>query len=225
MLLVGFVLAVVVAASLIDFAFSLGGILVAAALFVAVGLAATSWLRADQIVLSMSKAQAADEDTYARYHNLVEGLCVAAGLPKPALYVIRDAAPNAFAIGRKPDHASVVVTTGLLDKLSRVELEGVLAHELSHIRNNDIALTTLAVPLLGLFGGRLVQLAVGDKESTADVTGVRLTRYPPGLVSALEKLKADRTALRSVSRAMSHLWIKSPVHLPLEQRIKALKDL
>ena len=74
-------------------------------------------------------------DDEPRYHNLVEGLCVSAGLPKPELYVIDDDAPNSFATGRNPDHAAIVVTTGLLEKLSRMELEGVLAHELAHIRS------------------------------------------------------------------------------------------
>src|SRR3990170_4973231 len=98
----------------------------------------------------MSHARPADPVEHARLHNLVEGLCIAGGLPKPRLYVVDDDAPNAFATGRDPRHAAVAVTTGLLAKLNRVELEGVLAHELSHIKNYDILVSTLAVTLVGV---------------------------------------------------------------------------
>src|SRR5687767_15327371 len=98
----------------------------------------------------MSRARLADPVEHARLHNIVEGLCIAAGLPKPRVYVIDDAAPNAFATGRDPRHAAIAVTTGLLAKLDRVELEGVLAHELSHIKNYDILVSTLAVTLVGV---------------------------------------------------------------------------
>ena len=97
----------------------------------------------------MSHAVPADPVQYARYHNLVEGLCIASGLPKPRLYIVDDAAPNAFSTGRNPKHAAVAVTTGLLEKMNRVELEGVLAHELSHIRNYDVLVMTLAVTMVG----------------------------------------------------------------------------
>ncbi|MFZ9443888.1 MAG: M48 family metalloprotease, partial [Ilumatobacteraceae bacterium] len=97
----------------------------------------------------MSRAQPADPAVYQRLHNHVEGLCIASGLPKPAVYIIEDPAPNAFATGRNPQHAAIAVTTGLLDKMNRVELEGVVAHELSHIRNYDILVSTIAVVLVG----------------------------------------------------------------------------
>jgi heat shock protein HtpX len=165
----------------------------------------------------------------------VEGLCIAAGLPKPELYVIDDLAPNAFATGRNPDHAALVVTRGLLDKLNRVELEGVLAHELSHIRRGDILVTTLAVTLLGLvllplpaLSSQLIGLTVSRRrESEADLSGVRLTRYPPGLIAALEKLRIDETVVRSGSRATAPLWLESPRDHrdSIEDRISALRDL
>ena len=98
----------------------------------------------------MSRAKPADPTTYARLHNLVEGLCIASGLPKPRVYVIEDEAPNAFATGRDPKHAAIAVTTGLLQKMNRVELEGVIAHELSHIKNYDILVSTLAVTMVGV---------------------------------------------------------------------------
>src|SRR5690554_7395362 len=98
----------------------------------------------------MSRARPADPQTYARLHNLVEGLCIASGVPKPRIYVIDDPSPNAFATGRNPKNAAVAFTTGLLEKMNRVELEGVVAHELSHIKNYDILVSTLAVTMVGV---------------------------------------------------------------------------
>ena len=116
--------------------FGLWGVL--AAVVLAVAGSGVSYWKSDAIALAMSHAQPADPTAYARLHNLVEGLCIASGLPKPRLYVIEDDAPNAFATGRDPKHAAVAVTTGLLAKMNRVELEAVLAHELSHVKNYDI---------------------------------------------------------------------------------------
>jgi heat shock protein HtpX len=186
----------------------------------------------------LSHARPASVDDEPRYHNLVEGLCVSAGLAKPELYLIDDDAPNSFATGRNPDHAAIVVTTGLLQKLSRMELEGVLAHELSHIRSNDTLVTSLGTALVGLplmFAGplaaRLLATFVGrGRERDADIGAARLTRYPPGLAAALEKLRRDGPAALSGSRAMAHLWISSPLDVGdgavrLEARIAALRDM
>jgi len=254
------------------------------------GSALFAYWKSDAVALRMSRARPADPVEYARLHNLIEGLCIAAGLPKPRVYVIDDAAPNAFATGRDPRHAAIAVTTGLLEKMNRVELEGVLAHELSHVKNYDILVSTLAVTMVGVIvllsdwtlrflwwgGGRrrgnrdsggggpaaalaivgfvllllspliaqLMQFAVSRRrEALADVSGVALTRYPPGLISALEKLREDTTVVHSSSRATAHLWIESPLardpsegrlsrlnrlfdtHPPLEERIAALKEL
>jgi heat shock protein HtpX len=260
------------------------------AVFVAGAGSAVAYWKSDAIALAMSHARPADPTTYARLHNLVEGLCIAAGLPKPRIYVIDDDAPNAFATGRDPRHAAVAVTTGLMDKLTRIELEGVLAHELSHIKNYDILVSTLAVTLVGVvavltdfslrfmwWGGprhrddtrsggggpaaafavvgfillllaplvaKVMQATISRRrEALADVSGVALTRYPPGLISALEKLRDDTTVVHSSSRATAHLWVESPLartpeegrlsrlnrlfdtHPPLEERIQALKEL
>ena len=259
------------------------------ALVIAVAMSFASYWKSDAVALAMSRARPADPTEYARLHNIVEGLCIAAGLPKPRIYIVDDAAPNAFATGRDPKHAAIAVTTGLLDKMNRVELEGVLAHELSHIKNYDILVSTLAVTMVGFIalasdigirflwwgGGRsrdddrdgggagallaifgflllilapliaqLMQFAVSRRrESLADMSGVELTRYPPGLISALEKLRDDQTVVHAHSRATAHLWIEQPMptspeegrlsrlnrlfdtHPPLEERIAALREL
>jgi heat shock protein HtpX len=247
-----------------------------------------AYFKSDTIALRVSHAVPADETEYRRYHNLVEGLCIAAGLPKPRLYVIDDPAPNAFATGRDPKHAALAVTTGLLERMNRVELEGVLAHELSHVKNYDILVTTVAVTAVGTItllselglrfmfwgGGRDRRdrgrdnplgavLALGalallifapiaatlmrfslsrNREYLADASGVLLTRYPPGLVSALEKLRSDDSVVHHGTRATAQLWIESPLdrepggyrasfnrrfdtHPPLEDRIKRLQEM
>lgn len=109
-----------------------------------------SFYHSDQIVLSMSHARPATKAEYPFLINALEGLTLAAGLPAvPKAYVIDDSAPNAFATGRDPQHAAVAVTTGLLEKLNRYQLEGVLAHELSHVANRDILLSTIAAVMVG----------------------------------------------------------------------------
>ena len=251
-------------------------------------MAAVSYWKADAIALRVSRAVPADPDEYRRLHNLVEGLCIASGLPKPRVYIVVDPAPNAFATGRDPKHAAIAVTTGLLEKMNRVELEGVLAHELSHVRNYDILVSTLVVTLVGSIailtdlgirmmwwnGGRvrregdrndsgnplalvgfallifapilakLMQAAVSRKRETlADVSACQMTRYPPGLISALEKLRDDSTVTHSSTTATAHLWIEQPMsgvadrgrlgrlhqmfdtHPPLEERIELLREL
>lgn len=199
---------------------------------VAVSVSLTLFLasRAEAMALAKVGAIPADAVTYPRFHNIVEGLCAAAGVPKPALYVVDDAAPNACSVGRDPRRASLVATTGLLEKLNRIELEGVVAHELSHIKSYDIVVSTLAVAFIGSFAPTLVPKVVGaPREALADVTGVSLTRYPPGLISALETLRDDGGSLQSPSRAVAHLWIEPPTafpsYPPLEERIQALREL
>ncbi len=283
-----FVVVVFGIAWLITYLARFGAMGVVIAAVVAIGSAVGSYYNSDKIALAMSRAHPADETEYRRLHNLVEGLCIGAGMPKPRLYVIDDPAPNAFATGRNPKHAAVAVTTGLLDTMNRVELEGVLAHELSHIRNYDILIMTLAVTMVGMialmsdlflrftfWGGmrndrsdnnndnplgivlvvfgfiaiifapivaQLMQLAISrQREYLADVSGVMITRYPPGLISALEKLKDDHTVVHTASKATAHLWIEDPLdgdqkkarkfdnlfmtHPPLDDRIARLQEL
>jgi heat shock protein HtpX len=108
-----------------------------------------SYWWSDKIVLSMSGAKEVTHENALELYHLVENLCITAGLPAPKIYIIQDSAPNAFATGRDPAHGVICVTTGLLDKLEKIELEGVLAHELSHIGNRDILLSTVVVVLVG----------------------------------------------------------------------------
>ena len=109
-----------------------------------------SYYYSDKIVLGISGARRANPQEDKLFTQVVENLCIGAGIPKPKLYVIEDSAPNAFATGRDPDHAVICVTTGLLSKLDRTELEGVLAHEISHIRNYDIRLMSVVSVMVGL---------------------------------------------------------------------------
>jgi heat shock protein HtpX len=264
--------------------FGVAGVVIAAV--VAIGSAAFSYYNSDKVALAMSRAKPAPEEEYRRLHNLVEGLCIGAGIPKPRLYVVEDESPNAFSTGRNPNHSAVAVTTGLLEKMNRVELEGVLAHELSHIRNYDILVSTLAVTMVGMvalmsdlflrftfWGGmndredsndsplgivlvifgfiailfapliaQLMQLAISrQREYLADASGVQITRYPPGLISALEKLKDDHTHIHTASKATAHMWIEGPLdedekktrkfdnlfmtHPPLDDRIARLEEM
>lgn len=287
-LVVGFIIVVALVGAAVGFLIGNGPVFTIIALVISGGIAFGSYWKADAIALRVSRAQPADPQQYQRLHNLVEGLCIAAGLPKPGVYIVDDPAPNAFATGRNPDHAAIAVTTGLLDMLNRVELEGVVAHELSHIRNYDILVSTLAVTMVGSValmsdlairmmwwnGGRVsrrgdhndtnnplafigfallivaplvakaMQATVSrSRETLADVSACQLTRYPPGLISALEKLQEDTTVTHSASTATAHLWIEQPMsgvgdagklegvhkmfdtHPPLEERIALLREL
>ncbi len=108
-----------------------------------------SYWYSDKIVLAISKARPVDRDIEPYLVNTIEGLAIAAGMPVPKAYVIDDPAPNAFATGRNPENAAIAVTTGLVQLMNRQELEGVIAHELAHIKNYDTLLQTLAAVLAG----------------------------------------------------------------------------
>ncbi len=287
-LVVGFVLVVVLVGAAIGVVVGNGIAFTLGALVFSGVMAFASYWKADKVALAVSRAKPASPVEYQRLHNLVEGLCISAGLPKPGVYVIDDPAPNAFATGRNPEHAAIAVTTGLLEKMNRVELEGVVAHELGHIKNYDILVSTLAVTMVGAIalladgairlmwwnGGRVnrsgdqsngnnplafvgfallilapiiakcMQAAISRRRETlADVTACQLTRYPPGLISALEKLQQDTTVTHSASTATAHLWIEQPMsgvgdrgklggihkmfdtHPPLDERIALLREL
>jgi heat shock protein HtpX len=109
----------------------------------------SSYWWSDKIVLAMSSAKPVTHESGREIYHLVENLCITAGLPVPKIYIIEDTAPNAFATGRDPEHAVICLTTGIIQKLEKTELEGVIAHELSHIGNRDILLSTVVVVLVG----------------------------------------------------------------------------
>lgn len=233
----------------------------------------------DKTVLKMTNAREVTSNEAPKLHRIVENLSITAGLPKPKIFIVEDDAPNAFATGRNKDHAVVAVTTGLLKILDKNELEGVLAHELSHIGNNDMLVSTVAVVLVGvvtmasdmllrgsMFGGKtqkkgnaiiliiglilavlmpligsLLRMAISRKrELLADATGAMLTRYPEGLASALEKIHAHGSKMKTANHATAHLFIANPfgikrmttyvnrlfmTHPPAELRTKLLREM
>ena len=125
-----------------------GGLVIA--LIISIGMTSVSWFAGDKIVLATSGAvQITDRNQNPSLWNLVENLCITAGLPIPKIYVIDDPSPNAFATGRDPQHASIAVTTGLVQMMENEELEGVIAHELSHVKNLDCRYMLLVAVLVG----------------------------------------------------------------------------
>lgn len=135
-----------------DALFGLGYMGLFLAFFITIIWSLVSYFSGDKVVLAISGAKPANKKEHAYLVNTVEGLSIAAGLPMPNVYVMQDNAINAFATGRDPKHSSVAVTTGALEKLNREELEGVLAHELSHIKNFDIRTMLFAAVLVGIVG-------------------------------------------------------------------------
>jgi len=246
------------------------------------GVSATaSYFAGDKLVLAQSQARELASGEESQLRNIVETLSIGLGIPPPRIYLIDDTAPNAFATGRDPKHASIAVTRGLLDKLDRTELEGVIAHELSHVGNHDIRVMLLVTVLVGTIallsdwmlrsfawggGGRrgrdrggggiivivalalailtpivatLIQLAVSrQREYLADASGALLTRYPPGLASALRKIAADKEALEVANKATASLYFANPLkdapraldglfdtHPPIAERIRRLEAM
>ncbi|MFH1521562.1 MAG: M48 family metalloprotease [archaeon] len=108
------------------------------------------YYKSADLAIASVNAKKATGTEYRQYHNIVEGLCLASGLPKPKLYIMKNQQINAFASGRDPQHAVICITTGMLDKLTKQEIEGVLAHELSHVANYDIRFMTLTAVLVGM---------------------------------------------------------------------------
>lgn len=239
-----------------------------------------SYYRSDSIALRISGAREVGDGEYPRYRHTVEGLAIAAGVPKPRAYIIDSPAPNAFATGRNPEHSAIAVTTGLLEMLNDQELEGVVAHEMSHIKNYDILIMCLTAVLVGTLillsdillrtfwfgdddsgGGawimlvaivlailspiiaQLIKLSIGRKrEFLADANGALLTRYPPGLASALWKLQQDPRQFKRANKGTAHMFIVQPLktekgarggwfnrlfdtHPPIEERINRLNQM
>jgi len=284
-LFVGFFIVVIAIGWAFSYIYKSPDILFIAVIF-SVAMSLISYWQSDKIVLSMVRAIPVTKKQEPELYRIVENLAITAGLPIPKIYIVPEAAPNAFATGRDPQHAVVAVTSGLLQKLNKMELEGVIAHELSHIGNRDMLVSTVAVILVGFIslaadwflrsifwrglGGRdrndsgqagaimmfvgivlsilapiaasLMQLAISRKrEFLADASGALLTRYPEGLASALEKISADGTPMRTANNTTAHLWLESPfkgkekkmsfltklfmTHPPVEERLKALRNM
>lgn len=129
---------------------SFGPVAVPLAIILTLFLTWASYFYSDKLVLGISRAHPADKNQVPYLVNITEAVAMGAGVPVPRLYIIEDSAPNAFATGRNPKNSVICVTRGLLDKLDREELEGVIAHEMSHIRNYDILLATVAVTMVGI---------------------------------------------------------------------------
>ena len=170
---------------------------VAALVVMAGGLALWLWNLAPDAVVRAVGASPSDEWEHPRLHNLVDGLCATMGLPRPTICVVESAVPNAMAVGRDPDSAKLVVTSGLDESLTLVELEGVLAHELVHIKRHDTVVAALAVvaavPLALIRGNdvgaeRVHRLIGRGREFSADQRAAVVVRYPPGIGSALETM-------------------------------------
>jgi Zn-dependent protease with chaperone function len=191
-LIVGAIVGVVLAAVGLPF-------FIAAAAFVVVaaGVLLVLWQRAPGAVLRATGARPSQEADRPRLHNLVDGLCATMGLPQPAIYVVDSPVPNALSIGRDPRSAALVVTSALERSLTLVELEGVLAHELVHVKRHDTVLATVAVSVLAPCSLVLglpsatdhVHSVVGrGREFDADQRAAGVVRYPPGIGSALEAM-------------------------------------
>ncbi len=253
------------------------------AMFAAAIMTLFAYNQGGQAILSLSGAKKIIKADNPHLFNTVEGLSLAAGLPMPKIYLINSAAPNAFATGRDPAHAAVAVTSGLLEKLDRLELEGVIAHEMAHVGNQDIRIALLITALVGSVvllaeGARnlfrfgfnldnddrgssaaqligmvislilalispllalLLQAAISrQREFLADAEGARLTRYPEGLASALEKISRDTTPLFTANKATAHLFVINPLldhggkinalfntHPPAAERIRRLRAM
>ncbi len=261
-------------------------------LFIAFGawilMSMISYYRGDSIILKMSKAQKVSYNVHPQLFNIVEEMKLAANLPvMPDIYIIPEEAPNAFAVGKKPENCAIAVTAGLLERLNRDELQGVIAHEMSHILNRDVLFMTFSGVLLGSIvflshvflrsmwfsrggsrfrsksskgGGqlqlilivaavimailapllaRLLYFAISRKrEYLADASAVRLTRYPEGLASALEKISNNHSEMLTANKATAALYIANPLkpkgmklsdltstHPPMNERIQILRNI
>ncbi|MBI2632077.1 M48 family metallopeptidase [Candidatus Pacearchaeota archaeon] len=239
-----------------------------------------SYYNSDKIAIASVGAKPATLENYRMLHHAVENMSLASGLPKPRVYIMESEQINAFASGRDPQHAVICVTSGSLKKLNKQELEGVIAHEMSHIANFDIRFMTLTAVLVGMisiaaeiflrslwFSGnnkgdgrakailiilgivfailapivaQIVSLAISRKrEFTADATGVKFTRYPPGLASALKKIKLDHITeqdKKHYAKALAPLFISNPfnakkfseifsTHPNVDERIRRLEAM
>ena len=252
-------------------------------------LTLVSFSSGDTVLLAASNAKRVTQEVHPQLFNVVEEMTIAANLPKmPKIYIINEEAPNAFATGRSPERASVAVTAGLLARLNRDELQGVIAHEISHIIHRDILFVTLAGVMLGsivlisqvflrgmfyssMMGGSrrrysskssgggqgqiviiIIALVVAilapifaqilyfalsrKREYLADAGAVRLTRYPEGLASALDKISSNASEMKAANKVTAPMYISNPLrakkgaslfstHPPIDERVKILRHM
>ncbi len=172
------------------------------------------WRLAPGFALRRIGAVPADEDDDPRFFNVTEGLCATFGLSMPTLHIVNDAVPNACALGRDARRADLVVTSGLLRSLHLVEIEGVLAHELAHVKRGDNGVSCVGITLAALFGGeKTLRRCVGEnREYRADVVGTSIVRYPSGLLDGLRVMMqspppTEGSLFASPSRFGSTRWI------------------
>ena len=256
------------------------GIIVALAVWFIMSLVAVT--AGSSIMLAASNAKEVTADVHPQLFNVVDEMRIAAGMNKmPKVYIINTDAPNAFATGMSPDKAAVAVTAGLLAKLNRDELQGVMAHEMSHVINRDVRFMTIAGVMLGaiviiseiflrslLFGrvgggkksgqaqiiimvialvfailapilAQLLYFSISRKrEYLADASAVRLTRYPEGLASALEKISGSSVDMPMANKVTAPMYICNPLkkkgmkmsdlsstHPPISERIRILREM
>ena len=165
----------------------------------------TYW-NSDKMVLAQYKAHQVDEHSAPALYGIVKRLAERAKLPMPKVYIIDDQVPNAFATGRNPEHAAVAVTTALMNYLSPKEIEGVLGHELTHVRNRDILISTVAASLAGVI------TTVSRFAYKADEGGGELCGNPNYLADALEKISqySTRRTMQNATEATAHMFIMCP---------------
>jgi len=185
------------------------------------------WWAAEPLARQALGGRPADEREHARLLNLVEGLSATIGTSFPAVRVRDEAGLNAAVCGRRRRKATLVVTDGLLAQLNRMELEAVVAQELTRVRCHDMLPATVRVATLGMWSGLL---SPPEPVTAMDRAAVSFTRYPPGLVAALEKIEAKGSEVKGASRLQAHLWFAPPGGgaepvTSIKERIEALREL
>ncbi len=235
-----------------------------------------SYYFGSRMALAVNRAKKITKKDNPTLWQTVENLSISDGLPMPAVYIMQDSAPNAFATGRDQNHSAVCVTTGLLEIMNKNELEGVISHELSHIKNYDMRVNMIAFALTAVislladiiiqivwFGGderdsannqifmfmgivaailapivaSFIQLAISrQREYLADASGAMTTRYPEGLISALQKISKVGSATKVQNSSTAHMFFANPLkkhivsglfstHPPIKERIKRLQEM
>lgn len=232
-----------------------------------------SYYSSSRLSLAVNGAKQIEKRDNPRLYRVVENLAITDGLPMPKVYIMEDTGLNAFATGRNPKTASVAITTGLLDALNDKELQGVMAHELGHVKNYDIRVSMVAFAMVAVVGlmadiilrsvwfrddnnnnsatmiigisaavlapliALFIQLSISRKrEYLADATGVLTTRYPEGLIGALEKIQHGHSTMKRQNSSTAHLFFANPLkksfvsgmfstHPPIADRIARLKEM